>query len=142
MWQNICSASRTNGQTSDPTIPPASIATTLEQLTQPVPGPNNRLNGTMPGTNEASLVPSGPAQPPVCTLALGHTRLACSVEVGSQVRTWVGGSLPNHGFAVGGPTGEPDANNLPQGNDAKVSFYTNFALAVLYNPALNRRAPR
>jgi hypothetical protein len=65
-----------------------------------------------------------------------------SIDVSSQVRQWINGSHPNHGFIIAGPNlSEPNAGNA-NSNNGNVSFYNNFQLVILYNPALNPRAPQ
>ena len=98
-------------------IPPACNATTL---------------GTATGTdyyyfdNPVSLPPCGPSY---------------SIDVSSQVRDWINQSHANYGFMLAGPKLD-FPNNVDQDNSAKITWYTNFQLAVLYNPALNPRAPQ
>lgn len=64
------------------------------------------------------------------------------VGVTSQVKSWVDGSHPNAGFVLAGPTELIDPNNIPENNEAKVSWYGNFRLRIVYNPAQNPRAPQ
>ena len=45
-------------------------------------------------------------------------------------------------FVLAGPTGLVDLNNLPENNEGKLSWYGNFKLRIVYNPALNPRAPQ
>jgi hypothetical protein len=102
--------------------PPNSYATTLCIATQdfantPSPAPCN---------NEASL-PTG---------------TSIDVGVSSQVRDWITKKVTNFGFVLEGPRGPIDFNNPPEDNDAKLSFYGNFRLQIVYNPAQNPRAPQ
>jgi hypothetical protein len=99
--------------------PPISQATTLGVATQ-------AFTNTMPFDNEASL-PAGPA---------------INVGVSGQVRDWVLKNRPNFGFVLAGPRGLVDSSNPPKDNDAKLSWYSNFRLRILYNPAQNPRAPQ
>jgi hypothetical protein len=110
---------RTNGATIG-AIPGTSFATTVGVGIQP-PFPT-----TMPETNVESL-PAGPR---------------ISVIVSDQVGDWIDKTVPNFGFIIGGPTGLVDRSDLPKNNEAKLSWYQNFNLQVLYNPALNPRAPK
>lgn len=112
------SVTRAGGETTS-TIPPKSHATTLGMATQ-------AFTSAMPFDNEATL-------PSTSNI---------DVMVSSQVRSWVDGERPNFGFVVAGPTGLVDKSNPPRNNDAKVSFYRNFRLEVMYNPERNPRAPQ
>jgi hypothetical protein len=65
------------------------------------------------------------------------------VGVSDQVRQWLGTapSRPNFGFIIAGPKIDfPD--DLPDDNTAKVTWYGNFQLTVLYDPSQNPRAPQ
>jgi hypothetical protein len=65
-----------------------------------------------------------------------------SIGVSSQVRQWISGSHPDYGFIIAGPNlGEPNSGNA-NSNNGNVSFYNGFQLVILYNPALNPRAPQ
>jgi hypothetical protein len=112
------SITRVNGQALG-TVPGQSLATTLGVATQ-------AFTSTMPETNEAAL-PAGST---------------ISVTVTGQVGDWVKNGVPNFGFVIGGPTGLVNASNPPKNNDAKISWYQNFNLRVVYNPKLNPRAPQ
>jgi hypothetical protein len=81
----------------------------------------------MPDDNEASIA-----------------GLTGSIDVGvsGQVRDWISKAHPNFGFVIWGPTGPVDPSNPPENNDAKVSWYGNIRLRVIYNPAQNPRAPQ
>lgn len=100
-------------------MPPISHATTLGVGTQ-------AFSAHMPANNEASL-PGGPA---------------ITVGVSGQVRDWVDHSRQNFGFVISGPRGPVDFHNPPKDNDAKVSWYGNMRLKIIYNPAQNPRAPQ
>ncbi|HTP27287.1 MAG TPA: hypothetical protein VMK12_16750, partial [Anaeromyxobacteraceae bacterium] len=63
------------------------------------------------------------------------------IGVSSQVRAWLGGRS-NFGFIIGGPRPTATSSSYPQDNDAQMSWYGNFRLRVLYNPAMNPRAPQ
>jgi len=65
-----------------------------------------------------------------------------TIGVSSQVRDWVDKSHENHGFSLTGPTGLVDHNNIPENNDAKISWYGNFKLRIVYNPDQNPDAPQ
>jgi hypothetical protein len=78
--------------------------------------------------NLVSLPPCGPS------LDLG---------VSDQVRQWIGPAPahPNFGFVIAGPKLDlPD--NLPDDNNAAITWYGNFQLTVLYDPSQNPRAPQ
>ena len=109
---------RSGGETTS-TSPPTSHATTLGVATPP-------LTANLFFDNDASLA-GGPN---------------INIGVSSQVRDWVDKSKPNLGFVLAGPTGLVDSSNPPENNDAKVSWYGNFRLRIVYNPALNPRAPQ
>lgn len=68
----------------------------------------------------------------------------CAVAriISGQVRDWISKAHPNFGFVIGGPTGMIDPSNPPENNDAKVSWYGNIRLHVIYNPTQNPRAPQ
>lgn len=108
---------RNSGGTAG-TIPGVSHATTLGVATPP-------LTGQLLFDNDASL-PGGSS---------------FNIGVSGQVRDWIGGK-PNLGFVLAGPTGLVNPSNPPENNDAKVTWYGNFRLRVVYNPALNPRAPQ
>lgn len=118
LFDTANSVNRSGGETTGQ-IPPKSVATTLGVGTQ-------AFSPAMPDDNEASL-PSGPN---------------IDVGVSGQVRDWVSKARPNFGFVIWGPRGPVDPNNPPEDNDAQVSFYTNFKLRIVYNPAQNPRAPQ
>jgi hypothetical protein len=94
-------------------IPPVSIATTLGVSTD---GWN--FDHSIP-------LPTGPQ---------------FDINVTSQVRNWTSRTHQNFGFVIAGPR-----LNIPSdlGNDTggKMSWYGGFKLVVVYNPALNPRAP-
>jgi hypothetical protein len=110
------SISRSGGTTS----PAPSVATTLGEGIGP-------FTTAMLDDNEASIA-----------------GLTGSIDVGvsGQVRDWISKAHPNFGFVIGGPTGIVDPSNPPESNDAKVSWYGNIRLHVIYNPAQNPRAPQ
>jgi hypothetical protein len=107
---------RTGGNETDGAT---SVATVLGMGTM-------TFSSAMPYTNETALTPgSGPQ----------------NIGVSSQVRAWITHAQPNFGFVIAGPH-DADQANPPSDNDAGVSFYTNFRLRILYNPAQNPRAPQ
>jgi len=111
------SVERSNGEIAS-AVPPRSFATTLGVGTQP-------FSSFMPDTNQASLPSSA----------------SLVVTVSGQVSDWVTKVAPNFGFVLGGPRGS-FGSNPPKDNDAKVTWYGNVRLRLLYNPALNPRAPQ
>lgn len=111
------SVSRGAGGTS--TSPVRSVATTLGVGTQ-------AFTNLMPDDNQATL-PPGPA---------------VKIVVSGQVRDWVDKSRPNFGFVVSGPRGPVSKSSPPKDNDAQLSWYQTFRLEIVYNPALNPRAPQ
>ena len=116
-FDTAASVSRSGGGTS--TSPVRSVATTLGIGTQ-------AFTNAMPDDDQATL-PSGPS---------------VKIVVSGQVRDWVDKARPNFGFVISGPRGPIDRNNPPEDNDAEVSWYQNFRLEIIYNPALNPRAPQ
>jgi hypothetical protein len=114
LFDTASSVSRQNGESLG-SIPGKSYATTLGMATQAFSAP-------MFADNDAPLGP-GP------TFDIGVT---------SQVKDWVAKARPNFGFVVGGPRSAA----IYEDNDAQVSFYQNFRLRVVYNPAQNPRAPQ
>jgi len=113
------SISRSNGETTGQS-PPQSFATTLGVGTQ-------AFSFAMPDDNEASLPTSGPS---------------FDVGVSSQVRDWISGAHPNFGFVIWGPRPPVDPGNPPEDNDAQITWYGNFKLRIVYNPAQNPNAPQ
>lgn len=113
------SISRSGGETIGQS-PAASFATTLGGGIKP-------FSTVMPDDNEVSIA-----------------GLSGSIDVGvsGQVRDWISNAHPNFGFVIWGPTGPVDPSNPLQDNDAKVSFYGNVRLRVVFNPAQNPRAPQ
>jgi len=112
------SISRTNAGTVG-SIPGISVATTLGIATQP-------FTTTMPETDTTSMT-AGPN---------------VKVTVSGPVGDWATKAVPNFGFVLGGPTGLVDGSNPPKNNNASLSWYQKFNLHVVYNPALNPRAPQ
>jgi hypothetical protein len=108
---------RSNGETTG-SSPPKSFATVLGMVT-------SQSNGIQ-FDNDVPL-PAGPS---------------FSIGVSSQVRDWVDNSHSNLGFSLTGPTGLVDHNNIPENNDAKLSWYGNFRLRIVYNPKQNPNAPQ
>jgi len=118
LFDTASSIARSGGETTGQN-PAKSVATTIGVGTQP-------FSSGMPDDIEASL-PSGPS---------------IDVGVSSQVRDWVSKTRTNFGFIIWGPRGPANPGNPPEDNDAQVSWYTNFKLRIVYNPALNPRAPQ
>ena len=116
LFDTQASISRNGGNTTAST----SVATTLGLSTGPFTGP-------LPDDDEASIA-----------------GLTGSIDEGvtAQLRDWTTNAHPNYGFVIGGPTGPVNPDSFPENNDAKVSWYGNFRLRVVYNPALNPRAPQ
>ena len=65
----------------------------------------------------------------------------CQLDVSSQARQWASGAHANYGFIFAGPILNLPGN-LPQDNNAQLSWYANFQVQVVYNPAMNPRAPQ
>ena len=67
-----------------------------------------------------------------------------SLQVANQVNQWISGAHPNNGFIIAGPKLDFDGSGdgLPSGNNANLSWYSGISMDVLYNPALNPRAPQ
>jgi len=101
-------------------IPPACNATTLGVATG-----TDYYNFDNPVT---PLPPCGPSY---------------TFDVSPQVRYWISNTSPasNYGFILAGPKLD-FPNDLDQDNVVNLTWYTNFQLVVLYNPAQNPRAPQ
>ena len=65
----------------------------------------------------------------------------CSIDVSHQVNQWLKQQHFNWGFIIAGPKLSTD-DPLPKDNNAQLTWYKNFKLVILYNPALNPRAPQ
>ena len=65
-----------------------------------------------------------------------------NVGVTSQVKSWLDGSHPNNGFVLAGPFDHPTLSDYRENNEAKMSWYGNFKLRIVYSPASNPRAPQ
>jgi len=118
LFDTASSIDRSGGQTTGQ-IPGKSFATTIGVGTKV-------FSSGMPDDTEASLPPGS----------------SIDVGVSSQVSDWVSKTRPNFGFILWGPRGPADPSNPSKDNDAQVSFYTNFRLRIVYNPAQNPRAPQ
>lgn len=118
-FQLLTSIRRNGGGPAAGPPPLLSFATTYDAATQPF-DPQMRAD-------DSATLPGGPS---------------FEITVGSLVNDWITGARPNFGFVLGGPRGPVDRENPPKDNDAQLSWYGNFRLAVTYNPALNPRAPQ
>lgn len=112
---------------SQPSATPAqSFATTLGMST------GTRDDGNGPYywdyDNDVSLGPCAPLT-------------GCSVDVSHQANLWTTQQHFNYGFIFAGPKYSPDSP-VPQDNNSQLTWYGGFSLVVLYNPALNPRAPQ
>jgi len=113
----------------NPQIPAVSNATTLGMST----GTIDTSNG--PGYwNYDNDVPM-----PSCSGGLIQPN--CSIEVISQVQSWVGHAHLNFGFVIAGPILN-FPNDLPSDNNGNVTWYNNFQLVIVYNTTQNPRAPQ
>ena len=74
--------------------------------------------------------------------SLNQTSGSINVGVSFQVRDLLNGSHANNGFVIGGPMAVPTKDNHPEDNKAQVSWYQNFRLRIVYNPAQNPNAPQ
>jgi hypothetical protein len=119
LFDTVRSMSRAGGGPIINEAPPVSHAATLSVATQ-------AFTSQMLADDDAFL-PLG---------------LAINIGVSSQVRDWVSKSRPNFGFVFGGPRGPVSSASMFRDSDAMVTIYGNFRLKVLYNPALNPRAPQ
>jgi hypothetical protein len=63
-----------------------------------------------------------------------------SIGVSSQVRDWISQSHANFGLILAGPKLDI-SSDVPNDNSANVTWYDNFQLEIIYNPAQNPRAP-
>jgi hypothetical protein len=118
LFDTDSSIDRSGGETTGQN-PPKSVATTIGLGTQ-------AFSAAFPDDDEASL-PAGP-----------------NIDVGmsSQVREWITKAHSNHGFVIWGPRPPIGPGTPPEDNDAQLSFYSNFRLRIVYNPAQNPRAPQ
>lgn len=80
-----------------------------------------------------------PVSLPACTSA---SFTGCSLDVTPQAKTWVAAALLNNGFIIAGPNLDFPNDNPPHDNAGTLTNYGGFKLQVLYNPALNPRAPQ
>ena len=65
----------------------------------------------------------------------------CSVDISAQVNQWLSGAHRNWGLIFAGPV-MSSPGDLPQDNNAQLTWYGGFNLTILYNPALNPSAPQ
>ena len=79
-----------------------------------------------------------PVSLPACTSMMFTP---CSLDVSAQVRMWFSGTHPKYGFIVAGPVMD-FPSSLPHDNNANISWYGGIQLQIVYNPALNPRAPQ
>jgi hypothetical protein len=79
-----------------------------------------------------------PVSLPSCGILISPN---CSLDVSTQARAWAAKTHANFGFVIAGPILDIPSS-LPQDNNGNVSWYNAFQLVVLYNPALNPRAPQ
>jgi hypothetical protein len=118
--------------TSNYDIPPICYATTLGMST----GLEDFGNGPMYWDYDDDVSLGAGCGPLI--------RPTYSIGVASQVNAWLNGAHANNGFMIAGPlidfTGSGDG--LPSDNNGQVSWYSGFTLTVVYNPALNPRAPQ
>jgi hypothetical protein len=112
------SISRTGGGETVGTVPGKSFATVLGLATQP-------FTSAMPYDDEASM----------------PTDSSIDLAVATQVRSWVDKSHGNFGFVIAGPR-DFNPSSPAEDNDASLSFYRDFKLRIIYNPAQNPRAPQ
>jgi hypothetical protein len=106
--------------------PPQSYATVLGMSTGQAQGDNGPY--WWPYDNDVALGGCG-------------ALLGCSIDVSNQANQWTHQQHFNYGFILAGPKLSLD-NSVPQDNNAQQTWYGNFKLTVLYNPALNPRAPQ
>jgi hypothetical protein len=66
--------------------------------------------------------------------------LPCPLDVSPQARVWAAMPGLNNGFILAGPRLDFPSN--PKISDGNVTWYNNFQLLVVYNPAQNPRAPQ
>ena len=128
---NITNARSTQG--AQPQTPPQCVATILGMST------GTRDDGQGPYywdyDNDASI--GGPVPPSACQTIINPL---FAIGVSSQVRQWTTQQHFNWGFIIAGPNLGPPS--VPSDNNGNVTFYSGFSLVVLYNPALNPRAPQ
>jgi hypothetical protein len=109
-------------------IPPNSYATTLGMST------GTRDDGNGPYfwdyDNDVTLASCGILISP-----------NCSLDVSKQMNQWTSQKHFNWGFILAGPKFSTD-DPLPKDNNAQLTWYKNFKLVIMYNPALNPRAPQ
>ena len=75
---------------------------------------------------------------PVCQ---GDSFVPCTVDVSVQANLWTTQQHFNWGFIIAGPKLSLDGS-IPQDNNAALTWYGSPRLTILYNPALNPRAPQ
>jgi hypothetical protein len=128
---NITSVRST--QNVQPQSPPQCVATILGMST------GTRDDGQGPYfwdyDNDASI--GGPIPPSACQTIINPL---FAIGVSNQVRQWMTQQHFNWGFIIAGPNLGPPS--VPSDNNGAVTFYSGFQLSVLYNPALNPRAPQ
>jgi hypothetical protein len=115
---------------TQPQDPPACIATVL---------------GMSTGTRDDGQGPyfwdySNPTSLTTLTDCQSLIEPILSIGVSDQVRMWTQQKQANDGFIIAGPNLGPPS--IPSDNNGNVTFYGGFQLVVLYNPALNPRAPQ
>lgn len=108
--------------------PPQGYATTLGMATGQSSGDNGSYWWNY--DNDVTL--------PACQ---GDSFLPCSVDVSYQVNQWTLQQHFNWGFMLAGPKIGLDGS-VPSDNNAQLTWIGGPKLTVLYNPALNPRAPQ
>jgi hypothetical protein len=98
-----------------------------------VPGESYATRVGMPGANFA-IVDAVPVR----------GRLPVEAHVTDHVSQWISGAVANEGFVIanGDDVLPLSPTSLPRKNDAKISWYANFRLRVLYNVPDNPRTPQ
>jgi hypothetical protein len=108
--------------------------------TQTPPNCNATTLGMATGTDHYNF--DNPVSLPTgCSVLIPPTY---SLNVNTQVQSWLNGSHGNYGFILAGPNLDlqDESDHNYNGDTASVSWYNDFQLVVTYNPALNPRAPQ
>ena len=120
---NVARSESSTGGSAD--VPPSSYATVMGMSTG-----QNSSSVWWDYDNEVTLAQCGELIQPNCLQDLSF-----------EVNQWTSQNHFNYGMILAGPKAGTD-NPLPNDNNAQLTWYDNFALVVLYNPALNPRAPQ
>jgi hypothetical protein len=126
------------------------------ELTRSISEKNNEVNSQIPPVSNSTVLGIGTAtwnfgrdtadMPYETAPAINWPQPESSgspyhVPVAQIAQNWATHAHGNFGFVFAGPTLDfPD--DLPDDNDASISWYGNFKLIVRYDPSKNPRAPQ